>query len=222
VSDAFLFAAMSRVCTPSSIFIIGNAFGCATFILADLFPAAQIDVIDANCEGADNSTGSDLTRRIAAADFPNVQLTTGYSPQDVSKATRSEKYQFVFIDGLHTNEQMFADFEGIRALLDTTAVVLFHDVASHRMFSAWQKVLAVAEPDGFKGYQLCFTQFGVCALSRGSQAVDEYLSSIASKFGDVRYHLGVPPRPKRPIFWIKSAYEVELFLRHKLAGLFRR
>ena len=81
VTDIAVFWAISRVAPElPSWFIVGNAFGYSTLVLADLFPRAMIDVIDAETEGAANKTGTDLTRQIATESFPNVQLTAGFSP----------------------------------------------------------------------------------------------------------------------------------------------
>lgn len=138
VTDMAMFSTIARA-KPDlpSWFIIGNAFGLSTCLLADLFPNAIIDVIDAEIEGLNNKTGSALTRAIAAESFPNVKLTTGFSPKDLSKATRLDTYSAAFIDGLHTNEQMLADFKGILPLLSPASIVVFHDVGFFRMDSAW-------------------------------------------------------------------------------------
>jgi len=220
-SDALLFTAISRTISPKAIFIIGNAFGLSTFILADIFPESQIDVIDAEIEGADNSLGSSLTRRIAATHYPNVHLTTGYSPQDLGQATRSTKYQFAFVDGLHTDAQMIADFDGLRPILDDSAVVIFHDVALCWMTAAWQHVERVAKSEGYATHQLGFTQFGLCAIVREMPELADYFATIASDFGRNRYHLGVPllPPPNRPKIWTKSAYQIERYLVNKVRGI---
>ena len=64
-------------------FIIGNAFGFSTFLLAHLFPAAPVDAIDPETEGQRGALGANVTRRLAAAHRLPVALHTGYSPQDV-------------------------------------------------------------------------------------------------------------------------------------------
>lgn len=219
-SDALLFTCISRLISPNAIFIIGNAFGLSTFILADLFPTSHIDVIDAESEGADNSLGSDLTRRIAAAHFPNVHLTKGYSPQEISKAARSAKYQFAFVDGLHTDEQMVADFDGLRPILDTSAVVVFHDVALCKMSAAWRHVEAVAKSEGYATHQMGFTQFGVCAIVREMPELAKYFATIASDFGQHNYRWGDLVLPNRPKIWMKSGAQIEQYLLNKIKNIF--
>ena len=217
VSDALLLAALARVMSPAGVFIIGNSFGLSTFVLAELFPGAKIDVIDAEVEGAHNRVGSAVTRKIIASHFNNVQLTVGFSPGDVPRAMRLAKYQFAFIDGLHTNEQMLADFRGLLPYLDESAAVVFHDVAICRMFEAWRQVQSEAGAAGFRPFEIAFTQFGVTVISRGLPQVERYLESVSGKFDDERYHLGIAPHAgSRPRFWIKSPYEIELYLRRKM------
>lgn len=212
ISDCLFFVALAKTYTPASVFVVGNAFGLSTFVLADLFPSATVDVIDAEVEGQDNALGSTLTRTIAAKWFPNVRLTTGFSPQDVKRASRCSSYQLVFIDGLHTNEQMYSDFVGLQSMFDSRCVVVFHDVAICEMMEAWQRIQTLAEPDGFRAYELAFTQFGVCAIARGLPGTQSYLDHVAGRLSDHQFHLGVPRRR----IWQKSPYDLMRFLRRKL------
>ena len=229
VTDLALFTGLARVLSPSAIFVIGNAFGYSTFTLAELFPFAIVDAIDAECEGAENARGSELTRRIAASNYPNVSLTIGYSPQDLRRAMRSPSYQLAFVDGLHTPEQMVADYLGLEPFLDEASVVVFHDVALCRMTSAWAEILTLAEPHGFSGYEMAFTQFGLCVLIRGLVDAERYVESISAGFENHNYHLGVPPPeappPRRSRFkslWTKSPQEVVEFLKRRVNAAGRR
>lgn len=216
VSDAFLFSSLARMFSPQTIFVVGNAFGLSTFVLADSFAEAQLDVIDAEAEGGDNARGSTITRKIAQEYFPKVQLTTGYSPQDIPRACRSAKYQMAFIDGLHTNEQMVKDFVGITSRLDEQCVVVFHDVASHQMFDGWEEVKRLARPEGFAPFEVSWTSFGVCVLVRGLPRVQTYFEANAGEFGHHRYHLGTMVSPRRPKFFNRTLFEIELAIRRRL------
>ena len=216
VSDAFLFSTISRMFNPAAIFVVGNAFGLSTFVLAESFPGALIDVIDAEAEGSDNARGSEITRKISQSHFPKVQLTVGYSPQDISKACRVPKYQMAFIDGLHTNEQMVKDFVGLCPFLDDKCVVVFHDVASHNMLDGWNEIIKLSSKNGFIGFEVSWTSFGVCVLVRALPMVQQYFESSAGGFRGIRYHLGVKSSPNRPKFYNRTFFEVELYLRRKL------
>ena len=216
VSDAFLFSTLARMFNPEAIFVIGNAFGLSTFVLAESFPGALLDVIDAESEGSDNARGSEVTRKIAVSHFPQVRLTTGYSPQDIPQASRVPKYQMAFIDGLHTNVQMVKDFVGLLPFLDERCVVVFHDVASHDMLDGWQEILRRSGKENFQGFQVSWTSFGVCVLVRGLPAIQQYFASSAGEFRGIRYHLGVKTSPNRPRFYNRTLFEIELYVRRKL------
>jgi hypothetical protein len=114
--------------TSPNIFIIGNAFGFSTFAFNYIFDNASIDVIDAEIEGQDNTFGSEITRKIVQDNNFNIQLTKGFSPEDIYKSTRHSKYDIVFIDGFHTNEQILKDYYGIKPYLKNEWICFFHDV----------------------------------------------------------------------------------------------
>jgi hypothetical protein len=217
VPDVMLFAGLSRVISPEAIFVIGNAFGYSTFVLAELFPEALIDVIDAEADGPDNRLGSDLTRRISAEHYPNVNLTVGYSPRDIPRSVRARRYELVFVDGLHTNAQMVQDFHGIRPILSSDCIVVFHDVASAHMQTGWAEVRNTAEADGFEGFELAWTSVGVAVIVRGAPAAHEYLSLIGGRFERHKYHVGIPAQLNAyPRALTHSALELYLFARQKL------
>jgi len=128
-SDVELFATISKIMQPKSIFCVGNAFGYSTLIISQLFPQAHLDVIDAETEGKDNRFGSRITREIAKKHKLDINLYSGFSPQDTPKALQRQKYELAFIDGLHSNEQLLKDFRGIHPYLSDECVVVCHDVA---------------------------------------------------------------------------------------------
>lgn len=179
-SDIYLFIRISRLLPARSIFIIGNAFGYSTFCLAEIFKEAYIDVIDAEVEGEDNKLGSEITRIIAQKYYPNVKLTIGLSPQDTPNAvspqimTQFGGYDLVFIDGLHTDEQIVKDFEGIFPFLSPRCIVAIHDVGLCKMYKGFRKIKEIATKNGFNGYisRVTWTQFGTALVSRGIDNLD--------------------------------------------------
>eukprot|EP00929_Paragymnodinium_shiwhaense_P055424 TRINITY_DN27764_c0_g1_i1.p1 TRINITY_DN27764_c0_g1~~TRINITY_DN27764_c0_g1_i1.p1 ORF type:complete len:412 (+),score=70.53 TRINITY_DN27764_c0_g1_i1:147-1382(+) len=122
----------------SQVFIIGNAFGFSTLLLAKLFPQGAVDAIDAETELECAPAGSWLTRRMAAAAGLNVQLTAGTSPGDVPKAMRAPQYDLAFIDGYHSNEQLLLDFHAVEPYMLDKSVIVLHDVG----FMAMEKGLS--------------------------------------------------------------------------------
>lgn len=225
VTDAFMFLSLARLYSPRNIFVIGNSFGLSTFILSDAFPSAQIDVIDAEIEGLDVELGSGLTRKIIASDFPNVKLTVGFSPADTPSAMRAKEYDFVFIDGLHTNEQMLLDFNGILPYCSKDCVVYFHDVGCCNMLEAWEKVKKTAVDNNFRQFELGFTQMGCTAIVRGLPEVCTFLNLAANPLNGP-YRIGHADNSetavaKRPWFWDLSFGYMEGVVRRKLRKVLR-
>jgi len=227
-TDAFMFSMIAQVIQPENVFVIGNSFGLSTFVLADVFPNSPIDVIDAEIEGMDTHLGSELTRNITSDTFSNVNLTVGYSPQDLDKAMPRDSYQFLFIDGLHTNEQMWLDYEGVLPKCGENCVIYFHDVASAQMFETWERVKKDCVSHGFEPFSFAFTQMGCTAVVRGYPELKEYFSNIASEF-DGPYELGFKDEAfkwknskKRPYFWDLSFGHLERLVRRKIGRIFGR
>jgi hypothetical protein len=101
VTDAFVFTAISRVISPERILVIGNSFGLSTFVLAELFPSASIDAIDAEIENTETHLGSNMTWKLSQDYFPNVNLTIGFSPDDLPKVANGKKYNLIFVDAIN-------------------------------------------------------------------------------------------------------------------------
>ena len=55
------------------------------------------------------------------------------SPEGVPLVARGHSYDFVFVDGKHTNEQVVIDFEAVLPNLKSSSVVVFHDVGFHAL-----------------------------------------------------------------------------------------
>jgi predicted O-methyltransferase YrrM len=170
--------------------VIGNAFGFSTFVIAALCPDCVVDVIDAEVEGCENGVGSELTRKIADRFFPGVQLTKGFSPQDLPKACRFDQYDFIFIDGMHTNDQLTKDFEGIRMKRSDNSVVYCHDVGMARMTSAWSHIKAhLLDPDD-AAFDLHFSNFGCTVVIKGCNELRRFLGQTCLSLQECCFYFG--------------------------------
>ena len=185
VTDGFLFVVAAGMLRCRSAFIIGNASGISTFVIAELFPSAIIDVIDAEIEGHDNALGTAISRRIASRRFPNVQITVGWSPQDLPAAMRANSYDLAFIDGLHTDEQVAKDFFGLLPVLSERSVVILHDIAGSALASGWETIRRGAAENDFRAFDATFTQFGSGILSRGNQEFEQWLEVACESFANI-------------------------------------
>src|SRR5271157_212639 len=170
--------------------VIGNAFGFSTFVIAALSEGCHVDAIDAETEGSENRLGSDLTRRIASHYFPGVQLTTGFSPQDLPKACRFDKYDLIFIDGMHTSKQLFADFSGARERRSENSVVYCHDVGMAGMHDGWKKIKSELLDKNDEPFDLHFTNFGCTMVVSGNPELRDFLGKICRPLGECLFYFG--------------------------------
>jgi len=112
--------------------------------MAYCFPRAKIVAIDAGIEGKDNMFGIKLTNHIAEEEGLSVTVEYGFSPEDtkgvISKHFCKNKIDIVFIDGLHTNEQLLKDFYGVREFCYQKTIFMFHDVINWKMERAFHKI----------------------------------------------------------------------------------
>lgn len=207
IRDAWFFMlvadALKQANTPSQnkSLIIGNSFGISTMLVAELMKPSPVDAIDAETSmGSDE--GSQLTRRVAKRLGLDVQVTKGFSPQDLDSACRHDKYSLIFVDGEHTNEQIIKDFIGIKDRLAENCIIFFHDVGLRDMDEGWLKVRQLAQPLGLTGYDMSATDSGSTLLVRNVPALEKMLKQSCPglrAFNDT-YHAGIalPLPPLRP------------------------
>ena len=224
VSDAFLFQNIARLITADNVLVIGNSFGLSTFVLADLFPGARIDAIDAELENVEPQLGSEITRRIAADRFPNVHLTIGFSPQDLPKAAEGRRYNFIFVDAMHTSEAVLLDYKGIGEMVASDCIIYFHDMANCNMLDAWSVIRKDGTAKGYRDFEFGFTQMGCTALVKGYPDLTAYLENISNGFSGpyLNGYTGdnMAVRYKRPFFWDLSFGQIETLVRKRLKRIF--
>jgi predicted O-methyltransferase YrrM len=190
LSDLLLFQWIAATAPWERALVIGNSFGFSSFLLADLCAACSVDAIDAEVEGSENHLGSEITRQIARDYYPGVQLTIGFSPGDLEKACRFRNYEFIFIDGLHTNEQLIADFEGIRELRSENSVVYCHDVGMAGMQSGWQRIKSQLLKENDEAFDLHFTSSGSTMVVHGIPVLEDFMKLCCRPLGEVYYYFG--------------------------------
>jgi predicted O-methyltransferase YrrM len=118
---------------PRMLFAIGNSWGFSTIALALLNPDARVIVLDAGV--GDTFGGIAFTNAIAKREGLNISVIHGSSPASVPSAlaTIDDPVDFVFVDGKHTNDQLYLDCEATRPYTRDDTVFLFHDVASWKL-----------------------------------------------------------------------------------------
>jgi predicted O-methyltransferase YrrM len=177
ISDIAFFFGLASIYQPGRILAIGNAFGYGSCCLAEIFSKATIDVIDAEVEGEFNKGGSELTRKISSRYYDDrINLQTGSSPDDLGRCFEQCKYDLIFIDGDHTNEQQLKDYYGIQPFANQSCVVYLHDVELMNIQESYETIKN--NKDSFKCYNIDFTTFGCKALVRDNEEVESWFKTI--------------------------------------------
>jgi len=163
-------------CHPKSMYCVGNAFGWSTLGFAFLCPSSKVVVIDNLVDGNDCSLGMEKTKSIVQRNNLNVVVLEAESPQDSDRIIQehfSGKVDFVFIDGLHTNEQVVKDFVGVRSHLHQNSIVVFHDVIKHEMSEGWKEISVLAKENNFTSVVLRKTYTGMGIVYSSTPEVDK-------------------------------------------------
>lgn len=179
-NDIDLFYRMTRTIDAKNVFIVGNAWGFSAMCFAEMCPSANVDTIDA--ENYRNSQGqrifvaraaefTAMARKVGGKHYPGrMNFTVGFSPQDTPNAIRAGvKYDVVFIDGLHTNKAMVADYFGIKDHLAEKCIVFFHDIRICNLQEGMEAVIADAKSEGFDYFleDVPQSSFGMGVIARG-------------------------------------------------------
>ena len=190
LSDILVFQWIAGFAPWQRALVIGNSFGFSTLLIAGLCPGCEVDAIDAEVEGSENRLGSQLTMAIAKEHFPGVRLTIGFSPQDLPRACRFGAYDFIFIDGWHSNEQLIADFSGIYGRRSENCVVYLHDVGMAKMNSAWSTIQAQFIRGNDSAFDLNITSFGSAVVLSGYPEFKGFLRNCCRPIEECYYYFG--------------------------------
>jgi predicted O-methyltransferase YrrM len=186
---------------PDHVLIIGNSLGWSTLAIGLLLPESRVIAMDA---GFDENTlhGLDLTNRMAAqAGLSKLRAVKGISPQDVATIVKTGldgRVDFAFIDGLHTNEQIFLDFQAVAPLAAKDAVFLFHDVHCFSLYDGLARIEAQA---GRKAQSLRATPSGMAVLYDPAQHPE--LTNDIAAFAPTSVSLAEVKREARQHGYIK-------------------
>ncbi|MCL1470561.1 class I SAM-dependent methyltransferase [Argonema antarcticum] len=181
IDEIYFFENVLKQLQPKKGFLIGIAAGWSTIALGLINPSISLYGIDNLTEGGQAKEGLDLTRKIAKKLNIDLKIHIGSSPQDVPQFLGElvERIDFLFIDGLHTNEQVFLDFEVSLPYLSKSCVVAFHDVLDWNMLEGWQKIAELGAKNDFKHRLLRRTSSGMGVLYRNvNKDVEESIEAF--------------------------------------------
>jgi predicted O-methyltransferase YrrM len=176
IYEMMLLERFCRRLQPKSIFIIGNGFGWSTLGLAMMNPGASVVVVEPY-------VAIDETNRIAFLEKLSCMVVRGFSPDDNARIVG--EYcpaipDLVFIDGLHTSEQIVKDFNAMYALCGREAVYVFHDVVLHHMLDGLAHIARIARTHGMATDLLMATPSGMAIVYRDE--LPEDIKAIVSIF----------------------------------------
>lgn len=170
---------------PKRGFLIGIAAGWSTIAIGLISPSTLLYGIDNLTEGSQAELGFQLTQRIAKNLDINLSICIGSSPQDVSPFLEGigSLMDFVFVDGLHTNEQVVVDFEAVLPYLADSSIVILHDVLNWNMIEGWHKIAEIADRHNFKCRLLRRTTSGIGVVYRNvSPEVEANIEAFSQSF----------------------------------------
>ena len=125
-----VFATIISHFQPKHCFMIGNGFGLSSAFIALAMEAhnGQSVITLDNCQEGNGArcfqTAEQLRQRLACR-FLKHKL--GVSPQDIAQVVEANAYDLVFIDGDHSHPQASRDFDGVRALVPHSGIIVWHD-----------------------------------------------------------------------------------------------
>jgi predicted O-methyltransferase YrrM len=163
--------------SPKNIFIVGNAWGWSAVVFHFLFPSARIVTIDALIGGESARVTNEIFQEIIKTENLPIKSKIGFSPNDVESVVKNsfvDFFDFVFIDGDHTNAQVIKDFHAIVPFTNETSTFLFHDVLSWDLTESFNSISS--EMKFFSSKILHRTTSGFGILYPPNVSIDKYLS----------------------------------------------
>lgn len=129
--ECMVFGKLVEALRPPHCYIIGNAFGFSSAYIADVMQhhgGESCVTLDNQSEG-DGQWMASIAQRLTEALGVEGLLTNkkGSAPQDIAATADREKYELIFIDGLHRHPQVTHDFNGVLPYVGEDTVVVFHD-----------------------------------------------------------------------------------------------
>lgn len=115
---------------PRRCFIVGNAFGLSSVFIAKMMESnggRHVVTLDNQSEGNGRrcaDVAAELARRMRCRLLKNHK---GTSPADIPSAAGAERYDLLFLDGLHRHPQVTRDFRGALDIATPDAVFVWHD-----------------------------------------------------------------------------------------------
>lgn len=182
---------------PRSIFIVGNGYGWSALALALMNRDADVVVIEPEC-------GIEATNRIAFAERLRCAVVPGFSPADNERVIRqycATPPDLIFIDGLHSSQQILLDFASLLSLCGAGATYFFHDIINFGLQDGMERIDAIGAAHGMRSDLLACAPSGMAvvypeAAPQGFRDLVETFGGTESGMALVAAQAGVPA-PRR-------------------------
>jgi len=187
---------------PSNCFIIGNAFGLSSVFIAKImehYGGKSVITLDSKSEGNGDRCFKIAEMLRDRMDCRLLVNKTGRSPQDINGAVLDASYDFIFIDGNHSNPQVTLDFLGVKHLAGNNTVICWHDY--------WLPGIPESVQEAQKAGFFCIKVNSSCEVVFGAKS-EEVFRRIASLYGNTEN----PKKQLRPVAYLRVFYVFLLFI----------
>jgi hypothetical protein len=186
LQDLYFFECLFETFRPSTCFVIGNSWGWSSIAISLIIPNSKVVAID-NAIEPQSVEGLNFTNQVAAEEGLNLTVAQASSPHDVPVVMKNEfvtPIEFVFVDGDHTKEQVFLDFNATWPFSSRNTIFLFHDAMDWKLIDGIERASQVS---GMPYFLLDGTTSGMAIMFDKSchpeveEAISPFMASAAAK-----------------------------------------
>ncbi|MEE9294104.1 MAG: class I SAM-dependent methyltransferase [Phycisphaerae bacterium] len=181
---------------PARCFMIGNGFGLSSAYIAKMMEqnaGRSVVTLDNQSEGQGARCAQVADQLRQRMDCTLLTSHKGTSPQDIEPTAGDERYDFVFIDGLHRHPQVTCDFQTVQRIAANDAIFCWHDY----WMPGIPQCVEYAQQTGYH----CLKVNSSCEMAFGTKS-----DTVFNEIGKL-YDNAEPPRPRlRPGAFFKLCY----------------
>jgi predicted O-methyltransferase YrrM len=186
LQDLYFFECLFERFRPRTCFVIGNSWGWSSIAISLIIPNSKVVAID-NAIEPQFAEGLNFTNQVAAEEGLNLVAVQASSPHDVPDIIKSKfvtPIDFVFVDGHHTKEQVFLDFNATWPFSTRNTIFIFHDAIDWKLIDGIERASQVS---GMPHFLLDGTTSGMAIMFDKSshpeveEAISPFMASAAAK-----------------------------------------
>lgn len=181
---------------PRRCFMVGNAFGLSSVYIAKMMEqnaGESVVTLDNQSEGNGQRCAGIAEQLRSRMDCKLLTNHKGSSPQDVEMTAGADRYDFVFLDGLHRHPQVTTDFQAVQRVATEDAVFCWHDY--------WMPGIPQCVEYARKTGYHCLKINSSCEMAMGTKSKSVF-DEISGLYGNTE----TPKRRLRPGAFLKLCY----------------